>query len=179
MSDADVKNDGEDPPKKGKKGLLIGVIGALVLGGGGFYATYSGMILGAKTDSGHESASEDSGGHGASSDDHGGGESMASSSDVAFIALEPLIITLGKYATSRHLRFRAHLEVYPAATADVEHLAPRILDVLNTYLRAISETELEDPASMNLLRAQMLRRVQVVVGEGKVKDLLITEFVLN
>jgi len=175
MSDADIKNGEEEAPKKGKKGLLIGIIGALVLGGGGFYATYSGMILGPKTDSGHESASDD--GHGASSD--GGSGAMVASSDVAFIALEPLIITLGKYATSRHLRFRAHLEVYPAATADVEHLTPRILDVLNTYLRAISETELEDPASMNRLRAQMLRRVQVVVGEGKVKDLLITEFVLN
>jgi flagellar FliL protein len=29
------------------------------------------------------------------------------------------------------------------------------------------------------LRGQMLRRVQLVVGDGMVRDLLITEFVLN
>jgi len=29
------------------------------------------------------------------------------------------------------------------------------------------------------LRSQMLRRVQVVTGEGRVRDLLIMEFVLN
>jgi flagellar FliL protein len=32
---------------------------------------------------------------------------------------------------------------------------------------------------MARLRAQMLRRIQVVTGEGRVRDLLITEFVLN
>ena len=67
----------------------------------------------------------------------------------------------------------------PGSEETVTNLSPRILDVLNTYLRAVSEVELEDPASMNRIRAQMLRRVQVVAGEENVRDLLITEFVLN
>ena len=37
----------------------------------------------------------------------------------------------------------------------------------------------QDPAALPRLRAQMLRRIQVVLGEGKVRDLLVTEFVLN
>jgi len=56
---------------------------------------------------------------------------------------------------------------------------PRILDVLNSYLRAVAITDLEDPTAMARLRAQMLRRVQIVTGEGRVRDLLVTEFVLN
>ncbi|MFL9503735.1 flagellar basal body-associated FliL family protein [Rhodopseudomonas palustris] len=39
--------------------------------------------------------------------------------------------------------------------------------------------EIEDPSAMARLRAQMLRRVQIVTGEGRVRDLLITEFVLD
>ncbi|MEL7416552.1 MAG: flagellar basal body-associated FliL family protein, partial [Pseudomonadota bacterium] len=58
-------------------------------------------------------------------------------------------------------------------------LKPRISDVLNTYLRAVSLDELENPAAMLRLRAQMLRRIQLVTGEGRVRDLLISEFILN
>jgi flagellar protein FliL len=56
---------------------------------------------------------------------------------------------------------------------------PRIVDVLNGYLRAVEVREFEDPAALVRLRAQMLRRVQIVTGEGRVRDLLVTEFVLN
>jgi flagellar FliL protein len=56
---------------------------------------------------------------------------------------------------------------------------PRILDVLNSYLRAISFAMSKTPSAMARLRAQMLRRVQIVTGEGRVRDLLVTEFVLN
>jgi flagellar FliL protein len=54
-----------------------------------------------------------------------------------------------------------------------------VLDVLNTYLRAVQARDIEDPAALARLRAQMLRRIQVVTGDGQVRDLLITEFVLN
>jgi len=172
MSEEKEGNNDEKPAKKNKKGILIGGIGAILLGAGGFYATYSGIILAEKSDSGHEvSNTYDDGGH----DSNGPPQTH----DVVFVALDPLTISLGKFSSSRHLRFKSQLEVEPDAVGDVEHLRPRIIDVLNTYLRAVSESELEDPASMNRLRSQMLRRVQVVVGEGKVRDLLIMEFVLN
>ena len=58
-------------------------------------------------------------------------------------------------------------------------LKPRVMDVLNGFLRAVEVQELEDPAALIRLRAQMLRRIQIVVGEGRVNDLLIVEFVLN
>jgi len=168
----------EDTSKKGKKGLIFGVLGAVILGGAAFFVTYTGIFPSAGGDS--EVATDSHGapvddGHGASAEDEQGG----AESKVTFVELDPVVISLGKFASARYLHFQAYLEVPPAAIEEVEHLSPRILDVLNTYLRAISESELEDPTSMNRLRAQMLRRVQVVVGEENVRDLLITEFVLN
>jgi flagellar FliL protein len=77
------------------------------------------------------------------------------------------------------LRFSAQLEVAEAYKAEVELLKPRVMDVLNGYLRAVEVTDLENPSALFKLRAQMLRRVQIVTGEGRVRDLLIIEFVLN
>jgi len=108
MSDetAEPEDGEEDGAKKGGKGMIVGLGLAVVLGGGGFFAAYSGMVPGL-----------------------GGGEP--------------------------------------------------ILDVLNTYLRAVELRDVENPAAMTRLRAQMLRRVNIVTGEGRVNDLLITEFVLK
>jgi len=156
----------EESAKRSLKPLALGAVLALVLGGGGFYALYSGLILG-----GGSTGAE---GHGG--DAHGEG---AGPLDVAFVEIDPLIITLGPDSQSRHLRFRAQLEVAPDQKEGVALLMPRVLDVLNSYLRAVELPELEDPAALITLRAQMLRRVQLVVGQERVRDLLITEFVLN
>ena len=162
----DVVLSDENSTQKGKTGLIIGVVTALILGGGAFFITYSGIFPSSKgQSSGHEETSSPAG--------------EGTAPDVVFVALDPLVISLGKFASARHLRFRAHLEVEPDAVSEVEHLMPRIMDVLNTYLRAVSENELEDPTAMIRLRAQMFRRVQAVVGRENVRDLLITEFILN
>lgn len=158
MADATLE---EAPKKRSKKPLLIGLVLALVLGGAGFYATFSGMILGAS----EEPATEE----------HAPGPLTG----VAFVPLETIVISLAPDSGSEHLRFTAQLEVVDSAAADVTTLTPRILDVINSYLRAIDTASIEDPHAMARLRAQMLRRIQVVTGEGRVRDLLITEFVLN
>jgi flagellar protein FliL len=153
----------EDAPKKrSKKPLLIGLVLALALGGGGFYATFSGLILGGGA---AEHAAE--------------GQGPSALTGIAFVPLETIVISLAPDSGSRHLRFTAQLEVVDTAASDVTALTPRILDVINSYLRAIDTASIEDPHAMARLRAQMLRRIQVVTGEGRVRDLLITEFVLN
>ncbi len=152
----------ETVKKRSKVPLLIGVVLALVLGGGGFYATWSGLVLGGD---GHEATAE--------------AGAPGPMTGIAFVPLETMVISLGPDSGSRHLRFTAQVEVVDSATADVTLLAPRILDVLNSYLRAIDTAAIEDPSAMAKLRSQMLRRVQIVTGEGRVRDLLITEFVLN
>jgi flagellar FliL protein len=160
MAEAETPSDDTPPKKKSKLPILIGLVLALVLGGGGFYATWSGMILGPS----HEAPVA---------------EAADALPDIAFVPVDPIVISLGPNATARHLRFTSQLEVNKTASADVTLLMPRILDVLNGYLRAIDIAQLEDPSALLRIRAHMLRRIQIVTGEGRVRDLLITEFVLN
>lgn len=149
------------PKPRSMRPLLLGLALALLLGGGGFYASWSGLILGSDPHAEME------------------GGKPESLQGIAFVPLETMVVSLDPSSGSRHLRFSAQVEVVDSAAADVALLAPRILDVLNSYLRAIDPAMIEDPQSMARLRAQMLRRIQLVTGEGRVRDLLITEFVLN
>ncbi|WP_128254862.1 flagellar basal body-associated FliL family protein [Falsirhodobacter deserti] len=149
--------DQQDPsPRKSRLPLITGAVLAVTLGAAGFYAAYSGMLPLAQKDAG-----------------------AVGLPALSYVTLEPVLISLGDASDRQHLRFRAELEVAPQHKAEVELLQPRILDVLNSYLRAVSVEDLEDPAHLVRLRAQMLRRVQIVTGEGRVRDLLVTEFVLN
>jgi flagellar FliL protein len=99
--------------------------------------------------------------------------------EIAFVNLEPLIITLGPNATSRYLKISISLETSEGDLSTVEHLKPKFRDVLNTYLRAVEETDLVEPSATTRLRAQILRRLQVVAPAGAVANVLITDFILS
>ncbi|MGG7565023.1 flagellar basal body-associated FliL family protein [Rhodovulum sp. DZ06] len=157
----------EGKKKGGKGGLIIGLVLMLVLGGGGFFAVYSGMLA-LPIGGGEEHAKEEK-----------AAKPPPDLPPTAFVPLDEIVISLGRGARARHLVMSAELEVEPLHQAEVEMLKPRVLDVLNTYLRALDEKDVQDPAAMARLRAQMLRRIQVVTGEGRVRDLLITRFVLQ
>jgi len=165
MAESDEITEGTDPdpPNKGSKlPLILGVFLAIFGGGGGYMAVQNGLISGQHEDAHKENT-----------------EPAEELPELAFVALETLVINLPEHAQARHLLFTAQLEVEPAYSQEVTDLLPRVVDVLNGYLRAVKVAELEDPTSLIRMRAQMLRRVQVVVGDGRVKDILIMEFVLN
>lgn len=153
-----------DAPSKGKSKLpiVLGLVMMLALGGGGFYAVYAGLVFG-------------------HADNHAEPDTpvVEALPDIAFVPLETLVISLGSEPAGRYLHFTAQIEVTKAHQADVTLLLPRITDVLNGYLRAVEVADLEDPTALVRLRAQMLRRVQMVTGEGRVRDLLVTGFVIN
>lgn len=148
------------PPRSaGLRPILAGVGIAALLGGGAFYATWSGLVL-------------------ADASDHAG-EVPGPLPDVAFLPLDPVVVSLNGSGEGRHLRFVAQLEVAKPYAGDVTHLTPRILDVLNGYLRAVDPVTLQQAGALVTIRAQLLRRIQIVTGEGRVRDLLVTEFVLG
>lgn len=155
MAEAELPQDAV-AEKRSRLPLGLGLVLALMLGGGGFYATFSGVVL-------------------APAEPNAAGPLP----DIAFVPVTPLVISLGSSAQSRHLRMTAQLEVGKPHASEVAMLLPRIVDVMNGYLRAIEIAQIEDPAALLRIRAQLLRRIQIVTGEGRVRDLLITEFVLN
>ncbi len=159
MSDAEAPEEAPEP-KKGKKGLLIGLVLALLLGGGSFYAVFSGMVLAPAEEMADAKPQ------------------LEETKKATFVPLDPIVVSLGR-TSAYQLRFSAELEVEPTKKDDVANLKPRILDVLNGYLRAVEVQDLQDPAALVWLRVQMLRRIELVTGKGHVKDLLITEFVFT
>ena len=106
-------------------------------------------------------------------------DALSPLADLTFVPLPPMVIALGDSSANRLLRFQAQLEVSSGDEETVSYLEPRIMDVLNTYLRAVSVEDLESRRALIRLRAQMLRRIQIVTGGDHVRDLLITEFVLT
>ena len=164
---SDTPETAEPKTKKGLKGLMMTVVAATVLGGAGFYATSSGLID-SLLDPAHGEVA-----HG--EDAHG---EVAGDAPV-FVELDPLMVTVGGAGSIRQLRFRAFLQVGPVAGDAVAALQPRILDIFATYLRAVGVDRLEDPTALLQLRAQLLRRVQLLAGSEAVKDLLIIDFVIT
>lgn len=160
MAEADPSADTAAPSKRSRRPLMIGVALAMVLGAAGFAVAWTGLLPGI---AGRPQADG----------------SVSAMPDIGFVPVDPVVVSLGPGARNRHLRMAAQLEVAAPHVAEVAKLTPRILDVLNGYLRAVEVGELEDPAAMVRIRAQLLRRIQMVTGEGRVRDLLITEFVVN
>lgn len=154
----------EDAPKKASKlPLILGLVLAIAGGAGGFMAVQMGLLGGggdAHAEESHEDVPEP--------------DPLVPAS---FVELTPLTIAIPGLKNGTHLRFSAQLEVPPNYEDEVRAITPRIVDVLNGYLRAVDVEVLEDPAGLITVRSQMLHRVRIVAGEGRINDLLIMEFV--
>lgn len=159
--DQEEKKEKAPAPKKSKMGIIIIIVLVLLAGGGGAAIGYLGLIppglLG------------------------GGGKTvkLPDIEDTVFIKLPPIMIPLGKNAQAKHLRAAFDIETSTTYTERIEKLKPRLMDMLNTYLRAVEEKELINPARFQNLQAQMLRRSRLVCGEDAVKNLLVQEFILQ
>lgn len=148
----------EQPAKTSKLPLIIGLVLAIAGGAAGF------LLLPDLLNAPHVEAES---------------HPAPALSKHGFLELEPILVSLGPMSASRQLKFHAQLEVTEGMETEVSAQIPRIIDVMNTYLRAVQTSDFEDPTILYKLRAQLLRRIQIVLGEGRVRDLLIMEFILN
>lgn len=157
----------EAAPKKGSKSsMIIGLAMAAMAAGGGFYAASNGMILGAKSDA--ETSAE--------------APKTAGLDDTAtfeFLPLDPVVINLPPGSAHTHFRLVSQLEVNATELGAVSRQMPRILDTMNTYLRALEPSDFEDRIALTRIRTHLLARITTVVGTEKVRDLLIMEFILS
>jgi len=167
-------------PRRGSRALLLAVPLALLLGGGSFYAVYSGLLVLPVALRGGDGPDQDGAPTAEIADDAlapaASGAEMALPS---FVPLDTLVIALGPGAGGRHLKVTVQIETDPALRDTVAALRPRFADVLNTFLRAVDVSDIASPHAMIRLRAQMLRRARLVAPPGAVRDLLIEQFVLS
>jgi flagellar FliL protein len=162
MTDANKPEEGNSK-NTSKMPLILGILSCLIGSAGGYFAARSGLILPL------ESAVADIGPK----------HELEDLADVTFVKVDPIIVTLRQGSSNKHLIFRSQLEVPLTYRADVEHLLPRIIDIMNSYLSALGTEDFESPTIIVRIRSQLLRRVQVVTGFDRVNDLLVMEFVLN
>jgi len=167
----------ERAPETAKKSriLPLAAVAALALGGASFYAAFSGMVSVPflTPEPAAEAAAE------APAPEPLEAARREETAAPEFVTLAPLVIPLASPPDDGVLRVSLIVETAPGSLAGVEASVPRIMDVLNTFLRAVDRSVLAEPAEMSRLRAQMLRRVSLVTPPGAVRDLLIQEFVLN
>ena len=157
-------NTEETPPKSKAKPVIIVALLALLSAGGGFAGVTLGLIpnLLAPQDQSQDMVPD-----------------LSGLGKYSFVPIPVTTLTLTGSDEFKLLRIMAELEVHPDAASAVADLMPRILDVMNGYLRALDTSELVAPYALQDIRRQLLRRVQIVTGPNVVNDLLVTEFLLN
>ena len=188
--------EGADVPKKKKIPLLFIVIPAalLVLGGGGGAAFF---LLqpkpaaadegghGAEKKGGHEKKDEKKGGG------HGGGGDAAADpalgviaegpDGVTFFTLPDMLVNIqSPDGRPTYLKLKLTLETKDAAVA--EHLQaemPRMQDMFQGFLRELRPEDLAGSAGTFQLRAEILRRVNLIAAPGKVDAVLVEEMLVQ
>lgn len=170
--------DGEQPKKKGgivKLALFIG-LPVLILALGGVAAL---LLLGG----GDETQVAEAGEHGEVADGHGGGGGHGSggaAEHAYFYEIPQMQITIqngsGGFA---HVQITFSLEIADQGLSRrLDENLPRILDQFQGFLRELRPEDLAGSAGAERLRLELLRRVNLVMGEGQVRAVLITQFVI-
>lgn len=192
--------EGADAAPKKKIPLLFIAIPAavLVLGGGGAAAFFmlqpkpaaaeaeGGEHGEAKADAGHgeEKKKEGGGGHG------GGAEGAADPSmgviaegpdGVTFFTLPDMVMNIqGPEGRPMVMKLKLTLETKDAHVAEqLQAEMPRLQDMFQGFLRELRPEDLAGSAGSFQLRAEILRRVNLVAAPGKVDAVLIEEMLVQ
>lgn len=157
----DATADTSDMPAK-KKGMLLPILLVAALGGGGFASTYLGLWSPAGLLAG------------------GGAEKPVAevAPQVDFVDVPQIRLSIPANPP-RVLTLAAKIETDAASRAQVEHLMPRVTDAFNAFLSEIDPAAFGRRGVLEIVRAELATRSRYVLGDAAVKDLLITEFMLQ
>lgn len=109
----------------------------------------------------------------------GPGAAPAIPDRATFVEFPEMTLTLPNGGRPRQLRLRLAVELQgDPATPPPDLLSPRVYDSLVLYLRTLREGEMEGALAMDRLRGDLHRRLELVLGPGRVRDVLITGFVV-
>jgi flagellar FliL protein len=190
--------EGEDgaAPKKKKLPLLFIVIPAavVVLGGGGAAAFFMMQPKPAATEEGdhaaekkggHDKKAEKKGGdHGAPADGAADGSLgvIAEGPDgVTFFTLPDMVVNIqAPDGQPTFLKLKLTLETRDAHVAEqLQAEMPRMQDMFQGFLRELRPEDLAGSAGSFQLRAEILRRVNLIAAPGKVDAVLIEEMLVQ
>jgi flagellar FliL protein len=98
-----------------------------------------------------------------------------------FVDMPEMALTVPNDGQPRQLRIKLSLELGRVApgTPSPDALMPRVYDALLAYLRTEHDDELAGSLALDRLRGDLLRRLDLVLGAGTVRDVLITSLVVG
>jgi len=187
--------EGEDAPKKKLPLLFIIIpVALLVLGGGGATAflLMKPKPAAAEAEGGHgeekkaeHGKEEKKGGHGEKKGegevDPAAGVIAEGPDGVTFYTLPDMVVNI-QSADGRptFLKLKLTLEMHDAELATtLQEEAPRMQDMFQGFLRELRPEDLAGSAGSYQLRAEILRRVNLVAAPGKVDAVLIEEMLVQ
>jgi flagellar protein FliL len=149
----------EEAPKGGKGKLLI-IIGAVVLLAGGGAAWF---VLGR--------------GHG---EEHKEEVLEPEPKMGALVALDPFVANLADEDGKRYLKAQLQVEFFGAAAPETfEKRHAQIRDLLLTLFTSKLYAEIRTPAGKQVLRDEIINRLNRVLGKDDVKAVYFTEFIVQ
>lgn len=78
------------------------------------------------------------------------------------------------------LKLSIYLEIFSVEDKrEVEKVKPRIIDQFQVYLRGLRLEDLQGSSGIQRLRAELLHRVQEIVGPSRVNDVLFKEMLIQ
>lgn len=190
VSDGAEGAGGDDgAPARKKIPLLFIIIPAalVVLGGGGATVFLMMKPKPAEAAGGHAAPAkeEKKGGHGDGGKEGeaapGAGKVAAGPDGVTFYTLPDMIVNIQSVdGRPTYLKLRLTLEMKDAAVAShLQAEAPRMQDMFQGFLRELRPEDLAGSAGSYQLRAEILRRVNLIAAPGKVDAVLIEEMLVQ
>ena len=194
-TDGEAPEGEEGAPAKKKLPLLFIIIPAalVVLGGGGGAAFFLMQPKAAAAEEGH--GAEKSGGHEKKDEKKGGGHggeggapadpSLGVISEgpdgVTFYTLPDMVVNIqAPDGKPTFLKLKLTLEMKDAdLAATLQEQSPRMQDMFQGFLRELRPEDLAGSAGSFQLRAELLRRVNLLAAPGKVDAVLIEEMLVN
>ncbi len=173
MADKKAQAPEKEVKKKGGKLKLVmlALLVLAVLGGGGFAAWkfYLQPMMGGETTA--EAPAADQGQKAAAEGTAGGGQ---------LVTLDSFVVNLSDPMGRRYLKTTMDVEVADsAAAAELTAAMPKVKD---TLLLLLSSKSFEEISSMDRkieLKNQIVERLNLIIGKGKVRNVYFTEFVVQ
>lgn len=193
VSEGELGAEGDAASSKKKIPLLFIVIPAalVVLGGGGATAFFVMKPKPAEAAGGHAAPAKaekkkEGGGHGGGGKEggeaaEGAGKIAAGPDGVTFYTLPDMIVNIQSVdGRPTYLKLRLTLEMKDAEVASrLQAEAPRLQDMFQGFLRELRPEDLAGSAGSFQLRAEILRRVNLIAAPGKVDAVLIEEMLVQ
>ncbi|WP_420478878.1 flagellar basal body-associated FliL family protein [Brevundimonas sp. FT23028] len=192
--------EGDGAPAKKKIPLLFIIIpvALLVLGGGGAAAFVMMQPKSAPAEDGggdHGAEKKAEGGHGKKAEKKGGGHGGGAEGEanpalgvitegpdgVTFYTLPDLLVNIqAENGRPANMKLKLTLEMHDAEVAyKLQEETPRLNDMFQSFLRELRPEDLAGSSGTFQLRAEILRRVNLIAAPGKVDAVLIEEMLVQ